>query len=129
MNQHIRPVSRVGLCVGAAFLTAAAWAQQTGPTTQPRKDASQAVPAEETPIRRPPTTVDTEGKSVPTTPEKLVLADPDSKMYMPCRGPNDIRPDDDGKGVKPNPRAAVMSEEAAKQHGFKGSAHKVDCPE
>jgi hypothetical protein len=30
--------------------------------------------------------------------------------------------------VKLNPKAAVLSEEAAKQHGYKPSPHKVDCP-
>jgi hypothetical protein len=80
-------------------------------------------------VRQPPSSSDADGKSAPATPEKRVLADPDSKMYMPCREPNDSRSSDEAsKGIKLNPKAAVLSEEAAKQHGFKPSPHKVDCP-
>ncbi|MET0292533.1 MAG: hypothetical protein ABW136_09235 [Steroidobacteraceae bacterium] len=66
------------------------------------------------------------------TPPKVsrVLADPASKMYMPCRGDDDLSsaaPSDDE--YKANPNATVMTEEAAKAKGFRASAHKVACPE
>lgn len=80
-------------------------------------------------MRQPPAPTDINGKSIPVKTEKLVLADPASKMYMPCRDPNDSKSSDDAAGdIKLNPKAAVLSEEAAKQHGYKPSPHKVVCP-
>jgi len=114
----------LGLIV--ALFASASWAQQD-PVTDGEREAAKAVPTDEAPIRQPPRTVDANGKPIPVPTENLVLADPATKLYMPCRGPNDLKPDD-SKSVKLNPKAAVLSEEAAKQHGYKPSPHKVDCP-
>jgi hypothetical protein len=121
--QQQRFVARLGIGVGCLLMASAAWA------AEPAKEATEAVPVEETPVRQPPTTTDANGKTVAAAPEKLVLADPASKMYMPCRDPNDSKStDDDSASIKPNPKAAVLSEEAAKQHGYKPSPHKATCP-
>jgi hypothetical protein len=113
-------ISRTCIGLAAVLLTSVSWAQQA---------PAESVPSEESPVRAPPATTDANGKPLPVATEKLVLADPDSKMYMPCRDPNDSTSrDDESKSVKPNPKAAVLSEEAAKQHGYKPSPHKVVCP-
>ena len=119
-----------GVCIGltAVVMTSASWAQQA-PVTAPPKDGAQLTPSEESPPRQPPSNVDANGKSVPATAEKLVLADPATKLYMPCRDRNDsLSADEAAKSPKLNPKAAVLSEEAAKQHGYKPSPHKVVCP-
>ena len=128
MNTKHAAIARTSLGFTAILMTSFCWAQQASRTTEPANDSSKTVVVDETPVRQPPTTTDANGKSIPAVAEKLVLADPDTKLYMPCRGPNDLRPDDDSKSFKLNPKAAVLSEEAAKQHGYKPSAHKVDCP-
>jgi hypothetical protein len=126
MKQQDKFVAR--MCISVAFAAGAsgAWAQQEAPADDLKDTAATATP-QESPIRQSPTATDAAGKSLPARVEKLVLADPDSKMYMPCRDPNEMKTDD-STGFKTNPKAAVMSEEAAKQHGYKGSAHKVVCP-
>ena len=126
-NQRARFIARMSFGLTAVFVASASWAQQEPRPADPKEGA--VLPSQESPLRRSPSTTDVNGKSVPVTSEKLVLADPDSKMYMPCRGPNDSKSTDAAsKPIKLNPKAAVLSEEAAKQHGFKPSAHQVDCP-
>jgi hypothetical protein len=121
-------VAAMSIGLAAALVTTASWAQQE-PARPGAKEVAESTPSQESPVRQPPSAPAADGKSTPATPEKRVLADPDSKMYMPCRDPNDSRSTDDAsKSIKPNPKAAVLSEEAAKQHGFKPSPHKVDCP-
>jgi hypothetical protein len=128
LNQQPSLIARTSIGLAALLVTSASWGQQD-PAAGSRKEAAESVPAQESPLRQPPTTTGVDGKSVPATTEKLVLADPASKMYMPCRDPNDSKStDDDSKGIKPNPKAAVLTEEAAKQHGYKPSPHKVVCP-
>ncbi len=105
----------------ALLMASAAWSQQP--------IVGETVPVQESPARQPPTTTDVNGKSIPAKREKLVFADPDTKMYMPCHDPNEVKSTgDEASRPKPNPKGAVMSEEAAKQHGYKPSAHGVDCP-
>jgi hypothetical protein len=129
IKQHARFLARMGIGFTAILVTSATWAQQDPAATEPAKEPAASTPAQEAPLRQPPSTTDVNGKSVPAAPEKRVLADPDSKMYMPCRDPNESKSTDDAsKSIKPNPKASVLSEEAAKQHGFKPSPHKVDCP-
>jgi hypothetical protein len=127
MKQQARFVARI--CVGlTALLVASASLAQTPPTAD-AKDGAELAPAQESPMRQPPSAADVNGKSAPVKAEKLVLADPDSKMYMPCRDPNESSSvDETASTVKPSPKSAVLSEEAAKQHGFKPSPHKVVCP-
>lgn len=128
MNTKHAGIARSSLGFAAILVSSLCWSQQESRASDPAKDPAKAAIVDETPVRQPPTTTDINGKSVPAVEEKLVLADPDTKLYMPCRGPNDLRPDDDSKSFKLNPKASVLSEEAAKQHGYKASAHKVDCP-
>jgi hypothetical protein len=121
-------IARVGIGFTALLVTSAALAQQAPAASAP-KETAELAPAQESPMRQPPSTTDVNGKSVPVKAEKLVLADPDSKLYMPCRDANDSSSTDDAsKSIKLNPKASVLSEEAAKQHGFKPSPHPVDCP-
>ena len=128
MKQHARFIARMTLGVAAVVATSIAWTQQAPASADP-KETAETAPSQESPIRQPPTETGIDGKSVAAKPEKRVLADPDSKMYMPCREANDSSSADDSSNrIKPNPKAAVLSEEAAKQHGFKPSPHKIDCP-
>lgn len=120
-------IARIGVGLAAVLLTVPSWAQQA-PKPGVEERPVQRVPSTETPVRQPLSTQDEDGKSVPAKQEKLVLADPDSKLYMPCRDPNDKSTEDSANRPKLNPKAAVLSEEAAKQHGYKASAHAVDCP-
>jgi hypothetical protein len=115
-----KSITRAIVGLAAVVLASASWAQQ----------AQESVPSQESPVRSaPPSTVDADGKSVAAPGEKLVLADPATKMYMPCRDANDaLSPDEAAKSPKLNPKAAVLSEEAARQHGYKPSPHKVTCP-
>ena len=126
---------RMSVGVAAVLLTSVSWAQQASPApdARPATDPKEGVilaPSQETPMRQPPSDLDVNGKSVPVKTEKLVLADPASKMYMPCRDPSESSSTDDdaSKSVKLNPKASVLTEEAAKQHGYKPSPHKVVCP-
>jgi hypothetical protein len=145
-TSSMRPVSRTVTSLAAASLLASfSWAQQppsggTPPSSDAPpsevtaadapKDASQATVVDQAPLRQPPTETGIDGTSVPKVVEKRVLADPATKRYMPCRDANDAKSSDaDASPVKLNPKAAVLSEEAAKQHGYKSSPHKVDCPE
>ena len=128
MNHQTRFIARMSVGIAAVLVTCASWAQQAPPTTDPN-DGAVLAPAQESPMRQPPAPTDVNGKSIPAKTEKLVLADPASKMYMPCRDPNDAKSSDDAESaIKPNPKASVLSEEAAKQHGYKPSPHKVVCP-
>jgi len=125
MNTHALRYTTLGL---ATLLLAGASLAQEAQRTQPR-DGAKTVVVDEAPLRQPPTTTDADGKTVAPKTEKLVLADPDTKLYMPCRDENDTTViEDESKEVKLNPNAAVLSEEAAKQHGYKAGAHKVKCP-
>jgi hypothetical protein len=128
MKQRARFIARVCIGLTAALVTCTAWAQKAPVESDP-KETAELAPAQESPMRQPPSASDVNGKSVPAKSEKLVLADPDSKMYMPCRDPNEASSVDDAANtIKPSPKSAVLSEEAAKQHGFKPSPHKVVCP-
>lgn len=60
--------------------------------------------------------------------ESRVLADPDTRLYMPCRTGDERESNGSVDSYKPNPKATVMTEEAAKAKGFRASAHKVPCP-
>lgn len=126
MKQQDRFIARMCISFALAAGISGAWAQQEVPADD-LKDTAVSTTPQDNPIRQPPTATGESGKSIPVKPEKLVLADPDSKMYMPCRDANDMKTDD-STGFKVNPKASVMSEEAARQHGYKGSAHKVVCP-
>ena len=123
-----RLIARLSVGLTAMLLASASWAQQDPRASEPKEDARLA-PSQEAPIRQPPSTSDVNGKSVPAKSEKLVLADPASKLYMPCRDANDLgSAEAASKPIKLNPKAAVLTEEAAKQHGYRPSAHKVVCP-
>jgi hypothetical protein len=115
--------------VAALAISAVAAAQQAPPPAEPKESPAKASVTNETPVRQPPTTVDENGKTVPAKTEKLVLADPDSKMYMPCRDAGESSSSlQTPSAAKPSPKSAVLSEEAAKQHGYRPSPHKVVCP-
>ncbi|RYZ68043.1 MAG: hypothetical protein EOP08_01450 [Proteobacteria bacterium] len=129
MTQHTGLLPRVALGLTAALLATSTFAQVGPVGADAKNDGVQRSPSDETPVRQPTVATDVNGKSIPATEEKLVLADPESKMYMPCRDPNESKSTDDSSStVKLNPKAAVLSEEAAKQHGYKPSPHKVVCP-
>src|SRR5689334_6273218 len=88
LNPQANLIARIGFAVAAALVTSASWAQQAPAKADP-KEADKTVVVDEAPLRQPPTTTDESGKSVPVASEKLVLADPATKMYMPCRDAND----------------------------------------
>lgn len=129
MKSPAHLIARMSIGLAALLVTSAPWAQEAPATPDPRNDGIQRSPSEETPARQPTVATDVNGKSIPATREKLVLADPATKLYMPCRDVNESSETDESPNrVKLNPKAAVLSEEAAKQHGYKPSPHKVDCP-
>ncbi len=125
-NSASRLSTRPWLALGtlSALLAGAALAQTPARTETNVVDRVKAEPTE------PPPSTDANGKPLPVRGEVRVLADPDTKLYMPCRGKDDLRASDSNPdNFKPNPKATVITEESAKQHGFKASAHKVTCPE
>ena len=129
MQSAARLTTRIGIAVATLLVATASWTQEAPPSTDPRNDGVQRSPSDESPPRQPTVATDVNGKSIPATQEKLVLADPATKLYMPCRDANESSQTDESPNrIKLNPKAAVLSEEAAKQHGYKPSPHKVDCP-
>lgn len=121
-------IARIGIGCAALLVATAPWAQET-PATPRTDDGVQKSPSDESPVRQPTVATDVNGKSIPATQEKRVLADPATKRYMPCRDATEASETEDAANrPKLNPKAAVLSEEAAKQHGYKPSPHKVDCP-
>ena len=91
MKQHAKFLVRGMTLTVAALVTSTAWAQQEAAPAEPETETAESAPTQETPIRQPPSNADAAGAPPPTKVEKLVLADPDSKMYMPCRDPNAVR--------------------------------------
>lgn len=89
--------------------------------------AQTPAPPSQTSPAQPPATIGA-NRPVVARGELRVLADPSSKMYMPCRSADEVV-DPDATPYTPNPKATVMTEDAAKAKGFRASAHKVSCPE
>lgn len=82
-----------------------------------------------TPTTAPTTVIAANGKPVEAVAPSKVLADPDTRIYSRCTTGHEHDPPAQGEApYKPNPKAQVMTEEAAKAKGFKEGAHKVACP-
>jgi hypothetical protein len=109
------------LMLCAATLSAGA---QAPSTAAPPATTTPAVP----PSSAPPTAVGASGKPIVAADQSKVLADPETRVYSRCRTADEQKaPGENDPGYTPNPKAQVMSEEAAKAKGFKAGAHKVTC--
>jgi hypothetical protein len=78
----------------------------------------------QTPTATPPTAVGASGKPIVAVEQPKVLADPETRIYSRCTTGDEAR-DPGAAPYKPNAKAQVMTEEAAKAKGFKAGAHKV----
>jgi hypothetical protein len=88
-----------------------------------------AVAQTPTPTPTPPTTVGTSIKPPVAADPPKVLADPETRIYSRCTTRDERQaPGAEETPYKPNAKAEVMTEDAAKAKGFKAGAHKVTCP-
>jgi len=76
MKSSAHWIPRMSLGLAALLVASAPWAQQAPATPDPKNDGVQKSPSDESPIRQPTVATDVNGKSIPATQEKLVLADP-----------------------------------------------------
>jgi hypothetical protein len=116
----------LGAALCAATLSAVAQTPNTNAPAQapPTSTSTSAAP----PSATPPTAVGADGKPLVKSDPPRVLADPDLKLYSRCTTGDEHEAADPGDSpYKPNPKAQVMTEEAAKAKGFKAGAHRVAC--
>ena len=122
-------VSRAAILLLACSVGALAQTpDRAAPAAAPPTSTTPAVPPSSTPPASPPTAVGADRKTPDARPPSKVLADPDTKIYSRCatgEEPGARDPGDDS--YTPNPKAQVMTEEAARAKGFKEGAHRVPC--
>ena len=117
VNRSFASISVLELAAGAASLVL--FAVTLTASAQTPTQAPGVTPA---PI------VGANGKRVAAPEQPKVLADPDNGVYHHCTTSAEREAKDSGDATyTPNPKAQLMTEEAAKQKGLKQAAHKVAC--